>query len=177
MDAAQQRAQLVDSRIADFSLLGLPIQTQNMLRLPTRGFDGKANLHEGAVEAGIDIATGVTGHGVWHNEIVDRHPDTGAPIGGIAIPDWDRLLELAAGCHELTGLGYLGVDVVLDRDLGSLILELNARPGLAVQVANGASLRERVDRIEAGQPKGPISPAERAAFAQELMNLARRMGV
>jgi hypothetical protein len=33
VDAAQQRAQLRDSRIADFSLLGLPIQTQNMYRV------------------------------------------------------------------------------------------------------------------------------------------------
>jgi len=147
---------------------GYPVMA--MVRLPTRGSDGKANLHQGAVGAGIDIATGVTGHGVWHNEIVDRHPDTGALIGGIAIPDWDRLLALAAGCHELTGLGYLGVDVVLDRDLGPLILELNARPGLAVQVANGAGLRDCIDRVEAAEPKDPMSPAERAALVQALMS-------
>jgi alpha-L-glutamate ligase-like protein len=149
---------------------GYPVMA--MVRLPTRGSDGKANLHQGAVGAGIDIATGVTGHGVWHNDIVDRHPDTGARIGGIAIPDWDRLLALAAGCHELTGLGYLGVDVVLDRDLGPLILELNARPGLAVQVANGVGLRERVDRVEAAEPEQALRPAERAALVQSLMGAA-----
>ncbi len=33
VDAAQQRAQLLDSHIADFSLLGLPVQTQNMYRV------------------------------------------------------------------------------------------------------------------------------------------------
>ncbi|SDB45232.1 Inactive transglutaminase fused to 7 transmembrane helices [Desulfonatronum thiosulfatophilum] len=33
VDAAQLRAKLVDSRIADFSLLGLPVQTQNMYRV------------------------------------------------------------------------------------------------------------------------------------------------
>lgn len=33
VDAAQQRAQLVNSRVADFSLLGLPVQTQNMYRV------------------------------------------------------------------------------------------------------------------------------------------------
>ncbi|MFO8151856.1 alpha-L-glutamate ligase-like protein [Thioalkalivibrio sp.] len=174
-----------DSLFAKVSFQGVPdIRTvvyhgypvMAMARLPTRGSDGKANLHQGAVGVGIDITTGVTGHGVWHNEIVERHPDTGAPIGGIAIPAWDRLLALAAGCHELTGLGYLGVDVVLDRDLGPLILELNARPGLAVQVANAAGLRARIDRIEAVQPNPPPSPVERAAFVQAVMSPARRTG-
>jgi len=167
-----------DPLFADVSFQGVPdIRTvvyrgypaMAMVRLPTRGSDGKANLHQGAVGAGIDIATGVTGHGVWHNDIVERHPDTGAAIAGIAIPGWDRLLELAAGCYELTELGYLGVDVVLDRDLGPLILELNARPGLAVQIANGVGLSTRIDRIEAQKPKNPPSPAERAAFVQALI--------
>lgn len=139
-----------------------------MVRLPTRSSDGKANLHQGAVGAGIDIATGLTGHGVWYNEIVDRHPDTGAPIAGIAIPDWDRLLELASGCYELTGLGYLGVDVVLDRDLGPLILELNARPGLAVQIANGVGLGARIDQVDRHRPGGKPTPAERVAFVQRM---------
>lgn len=174
-----------DSLFAKVSFQGVPdIRTvvyhgypvMAMARLPTRGSDGKANLHQGAVGVGIDITTGVTGHGVWHNDIVERHPDTGAPIGGITIPAWDRLLALAAGCHELTGLGYLGVDVVLDRDLGPLILELNARPGLAVQVANVAGLRARIDRVEAVQPHPAPSPVERAALVQTLMSPARLMG-
>ncbi len=148
---------------------GYPVMA--MARLPTRGSDGKANLHQGAVGVGIDITKGVTGHGVWHNEIVERHPDTGAPIGGIVIPEWDRLLALAAGCHELTGLGYLGVDVVLDRDYGPLILELNARPGLAVQLANGDGLRKRIDRIDAVRPEKPALPSERAVHAQTLLGV------
>ncbi|SDB45221.1 alpha-L-glutamate ligase-related protein [Desulfonatronum thiosulfatophilum] len=150
---------------------GYPVMA--MVRLPTRTSDGKANLHQGAVGAGIDITTGLTGHGVWHNDIIEHHPDTGAEISGIAIPGWDRLLELAAGCYELTGLGYLGVDVVLDHDRGPLILELNARPGLAIQIANGAGLNARIDLIEAGQPKKPLSPAERTAYVQALMDAER----
>ena len=69
---------------------------------------------------------------IRHKRIIDVHPDTGNPIRDLRIPGWDTLLELAARCHELTGLGYLGVDVVLDRERGPLMLELNARPGLAV---------------------------------------------
>jgi len=139
-----------------------------MVRLPTRASDGKANLHQGAVGAGIAIATGVTGHGVLHNDIVDQHPDTGAPLGGIEIPGWGRLLELAAGCYELTGLGYLGVDVVLDRDLGPLILELNARPGLAVQIANGTGLLGNVACIDARAAQAALGPADRVAFVRGL---------
>ncbi|OOG28600.1 alpha-L-glutamate ligase-like protein [Thioalkalivibrio denitrificans] len=141
---------------------GYPIMA--MVRLPTREADGKANLHQGAVGAGVDMATGETLHGVWHGRVVDQHPDTGAPISGICIPDWSTLLALAARCHDLTGLGYLGVDVVLDRDRGPLILELNARPGLAIQIANRQGLLKHIERVDA-RLEGMEAPEEAAARA------------
>ena len=125
---------------------GYPVMA--MVRLPTRTSDGKANLHQGAVGAGINIATGVTHDGVFNNMKIDHHPDTGHAIGGHTIPQWNLLLALAAGCYELTGLGYLGVDVVLDADKGPLILELNARPGLAIQIANGTGLAPYLRKID-----------------------------
>jgi alpha-L-glutamate ligase-like protein len=125
---------------------GYPVMA--MVRLPTREADGKANLHQGAVGAGVEMGSGKTLNGVWHSRIATRHPDTGADIAGIPIPDWDKLLELAAHCHDLTDLGYLGVDVVLDRDHGPLILELNARPGLAIQIANREGLMHRILRVD-----------------------------
>jgi hypothetical protein len=64
------------------------------------------------------------------------------------MPAWDRILEMAARCYEMTCLGYLGVDIVVDRELGPLILELNARPGLAIQIANGSGLRHRLQAVE-----------------------------
>lgn len=145
---------------------GYPIMA--MARLPTRDSDGRANLHQGAVGVGIDMASGRTGQGVWHNQIVAAHPDTGAPIAGLEIPGWERLLAIAAGCHDLTGLGYLGVDLVLDRERGPLMLELNARPGLSVQLANGIGLGGRIAAVDA-QPssKTAPTPAQRAAFARE----------
>ncbi len=124
---------------------GYPVMA--MVRLPTLASDGKANLHQGAVGVGIDIATGVTRGGVLGNEPIAEHPDTDHPLAGIQIPGWRELLELAARCYEITGLGYLGVDVVLDRDLGPLILELNARPGLNIQIANRRGLLERLRRV------------------------------
>jgi len=124
---------------------GYPVMA--MVRLPTRRSHGKANLHQGAVGAGIDLATGRTTHGVIGNSPVTEHPDTGATIAGLQIPRWEYLLQFAAKCYDLTGLGYLGVDIVLDRDQGPMLLELNARPGLNIQIANRCGLRPRLELV------------------------------
>jgi len=137
-----------------------------MVRLPTALSDGKANLHQGAIGAGIDIASGVTGRGVWRNEVVDEHIDTGNPISGVQVPQWDTLLALAARCYDISGLGYLGVDFVLDRDLGPLMLEMNARPGLNIQIANQTGLLPRLATVDALGRDG-ASVDERVAFAKE----------
>ena len=151
-----------DVRIIVFR--GIPVMS--MVRLPTRMSDGKANLHQGAIGAGIDLASGRTLTAVWHNEIVDEHPDTGNPVTGVAIPHWGRLLELAARCYELTGLGYIGVDLVLDRDLGPLILELNARPGLNIQIANRGGLLDRLHAVER-EGAGITDISARVEFARQ----------
>ena len=128
-------------------LRGYPIMA--MLRLTTHASDGKANLHQGAVGVGIDIGTGHALHAVQYGEPVLHHPDTRKTFSELVIPHWDKLLQLAAACYEMTGLGYLGADIVLDRDQGPMIIELNARPGLSIQVANSAGLAPRVAVIEA----------------------------
>lgn len=153
-----------DVRIIVF--LGYPVMA--MIRLPTRMSDGKANLHQGAIGVGIDIPTGVTKRGVWGTEIIREHPDTEHSIVGLAIPRWDELMLMASRCYELSGLGYVGVDFVLDRNLGPLILELNARPGLAIQIANGNGLGHRLARVEKLAESGGLSkdPAERVDFAR-----------
>jgi D-alanine-D-alanine ligase-like ATP-grasp enzyme len=46
----------------------------------------------------------------------------------------------------MTKLGYIGVDIVIDKNLGPLILEVNARPGLAIQVASGLGLLPRLKK-------------------------------
>ena len=142
---------------------GYPVMA--MVRLPTRISNGKANLHQGAVGAGIDLATGATLDGVIGTEVVTHHPDTANPVAGVQIPDWDTILEISARCYELTGLGYIGVDVVLDRDLGPLVLELNARPGLAIQIANGQGLLRRLEICEQ-HADFSASVDQRIAFAK-----------
>lgn len=145
---------------------GFPVMS--MVRLPTRQSDGKANLHQGAVGSGIEIATGRTLPAVGAgNVVVDEHPDTGAAIAGRIIPHWKQILLMAARCHELTGLGYLGVDIVLDANRGPLLLELNARPGLNVQIANQDGLRRRIKAVDPLAERSH-SPEERVALAREL---------
>lgn len=158
--------------VPDIRLLvfrGVPVM--GMIRLPTRNSDGKANLHQGAVGVGIDIASGTTLEGVWQNRAVNEHPDFGVPLAGLTIPAWPALLELGARCLELTGLGYMGVDIVLDRHMGPLILEINARPGLAIQIANQAGLQERLDAVEA-LAEIPADPAARVALTIALFGNA-----
>ena len=150
-----------DIRIIVF--LGVPAMA--MLRLPTRMSEGKANLHQGALGVGLDLATGLSLSAVWRQELVAQHPDTGVDLTGVQIPHWETLLRLAVRCYELFNLGYLGVDIVLDRDHGPLLLELNARPGLAIQLANRRGLLPRLDLIEQ-QHHSLQSAEERVAFAQ-----------
>lgn len=126
---------------------GYPVMA--MTRLPTRQSHGKANLHQGAIGVGVDIGSGVTVGGVSGNSAVAVHPDTGAPIAGFPVPHWSRIISMSALCYEAVELGYVGVDIVLDRDLGPLILELNARPGLNIQIANRRGLRTRIDAVDA----------------------------
>ncbi|WP_119344898.1 alpha-L-glutamate ligase-like protein [Facilibium subflavum] len=125
---------------------GFPVMA--MVRLPTQASNGKANLHQGAIGAGVDLKTGQTLHGVWHNEIVTHHPDTLHEIEGVTIPYWKECLLIASRCYDMTKLGYLGVDLVLDKAHGPMMLELNARPGLNIQIANQVGLQRRFDMIK-----------------------------
>ncbi len=143
---------------------GVPVM--GMLRLPTSESEGKANLHQGAIGAGIDLASGRTLTAVWRNSVVTQHPDTLANVSGVQIPHFDRMLEIAAGCNAMTGLGYVGVDLVLDRTKGPLMLELNARPGLNIQIANRAGLGARLDVVDRADA-GKLPVAERIAFAKD----------
>jgi alpha-L-glutamate ligase-like protein len=152
-------------------LMGYPIMA--MLRLPTRQSGGKANLHQGAIGVGVDLVTGLTLRGTWLNNIISKHPDTTNEVEGVQLPGWDGFMKLAAGCYELCGLGYIGVDMVLDEDKGPMILELNARPGLNIQIANDSGLTLRAHAVEArlaDLKKQGITetPEERVRFAQEL---------
>ena len=144
---------------------GIPVMA--MMRLPTRRSGGKANLHQGAIGAGINMATGSTLKAVMNTGVVDQHPDTAEPVESFQLPDWPGLLLTAARCYNAVPLGYLGVDLVLDRDHGPLVLEMNARPGLAIQIANGHGLRSRLELIDGLTDPETLTPERRVELAVE----------
>jgi hypothetical protein len=120
-----------------------------MARLPTRQSGGRANLHSGAVGAGISLSTGRITSATWGGIRVDVHPDTGVLLKGFKIPRWREVLEIASASSEASGLGFTGVDVALDARHGPVVMEVNRRPGLEVQNANRAGLLPRLRAIEA----------------------------
>lgn len=113
-----------------------------MLRLPTSASDGRANLHQHAVGAAVDLRSGRIVR-AWSGRVgVDAHPDTGQPLIGTTVPQWDEILAAASRCAEATGLRYLGADIVVDARVGPVILEVNARPGLEIQNVTGNGLAD-----------------------------------
>ncbi|HEX8974078.1 MAG TPA: sugar-transfer associated ATP-grasp domain-containing protein [Patescibacteria group bacterium] len=128
-----------------------------MLRLPTRESGGKANLQQGGIGVGIDLATGVTTTAVLgKGKIIDYVPGTRMLLSGIKIPYWKDILLLAVKAQEVSGMGFLGADIAIDRERGPVFLEINARPGLAIQVANMAGLKERLVRIKGVKIKNAL---------------------
>lgn len=151
-----------DIRVIVFE--GFPVMS--MVRLPTKASDGKANLHQGAIGAGLNLSNGWTNNAVIRNQVVDVHPDTGHKLMGLKLPFWKEILVLASRCYDMVELGYLGADIVLTPDKGPILLELNARPGLAIQIANLAGLVPRLEKIRLEAPKGLLAK-ERAEYAMK----------
>ncbi len=135
----------------------------SMMRLATAQSGGRANLHQGAVGVGLDVKTGKTLKAVMHNLPVTHHPDTKADLMSLSVPFWKEHLIIGAKAFEMTGLGYLGADIVLDKNKGPMMLELNARPGLAIQIANGKGLLNAIKNIEENYPKN-LTAEERIDF-------------
>lgn len=141
---------------------GVPVMA--MLRLPTRKSDGKANLHKGGIGVGIRMHDGITMYGVQGRTFVNEHPETLHTLSGRQIPNWPQLLEMASKFYDIVGLGYVGVDIVLDRDKGPMVLEANARPGIAIQIANRRGLLSRTEKVDAIDVSG-FTMAQRIDFA------------
>lgn len=119
-----------------------------MLRLPTEESNGTANLHGGAIGVGIDIATGVTVHAIRYDQPIKYLPDTKIKLNGIKVPHWEDILRLSIEAQQASGLGFAGIDIILDETKGPVVIETNARPGLSIQNANRAPLLRRLKRVE-----------------------------
>jgi len=144
---------------------GVPVMA--MLRLPTRASDGRANLHVGGVGVGLDLASGQAVHAIWRDRPAERHPDTQQALSAIRVPCWSDILLLAARSFDAVPLGYMGIDIVVDVRHGPMILELNARPGLAIQLANHRGLRRPLEELAQRKLDG-LTPQARVAVGIEL---------
>ena len=147
---------------------GVPVMA--MTRLPTRASRGRANLHQGAVGAAVDLQTGQTFGGVCLSRTVSEHPDTGQPLAGLKITQWDRLLAAAMKLGDALEMGYVGVDFVLDAMEGPVVLEANARPGLGIQLANRVGLLRRLELVDS-QPPRMRRPGRRTELMATLAKL------
>lgn len=157
---------IADLRVIVFQ--GFPVMA--MLRLPTKLSRGRANLHQGAVGCGLEISSGRVCDSIYLNRRISAHPDTSMPFKELELPDWKELLVQASQCYDVTEMGYLGVDLVLDEERGGLLLEMNARPGLSIQTANMQGLVTRLERIKK-ELKGSAKNLE----AQERVELAMKL--
>ena len=147
-------------------LHGYPVMA--MLRASTKESDGRSNLQKGAIGIGIDIATGMTVRAIHHGRPVTHHPDLEVGLIGVQIPEWETILKMAVSCQEMTGLGYLGVDIMIDETKGPLMIEVNARPGLAIQMANGVGLLKRLEPIVEEHRLHPVADLEaKIAFSKK----------
>jgi alpha-L-glutamate ligase-like protein len=130
---------------------GVPVMA--MLRIPTEESGGKSNLQQGAMGLGIDMASGITTYGVigkskYIKKLMDHRKKKLIKVNGIKIPFWKKILETAVESQKaIPELGFMGVDVVLDKEMGPMVLEINARPGLSIQICNKAGLRKRLERV------------------------------
>jgi len=118
-----------------------------MIRIPTDESDGKGNLHQGAIGVALDINTGKIGKGFNGKEYLSSHPDSGVKFEGSQVPHWDEILNIAVNTANSLPLKYLGLDIVIDHNLGPLIIEVNARPGIEIQNVNQIGILEQIEKI------------------------------
>ena len=141
--------EIYDAGVPDFRVIllkGQPVMA--MLRVPTARSKGKANLHQGGLGIGIDMQTGKLTEAYDGQKHMKVHPDSGNQIYGKEVPFWQELLRLSCDTAHKFPLDYLGVDLVLDATQGPMVMEVNVRPGLAIQLANKQGMVEVLNNLK-----------------------------
>lgn len=200
-----------DPLLKQYSYKGVPdirmicfnqVPVMAMLRLPTKRSNGTANLHSGAICTGIDMESGITTYSMHMQasafrsdsyKLIDSTLDLqeNKPLSGIQIPYWNEMLEIALKCQKASKLGYIGVDIAIDAEKGPVVFEINARPGLGIQVANQAGLRWRLEKVKDLKIKsikhgirvsknlfgGEIEESIEAISGRKVLNITERISV
>ncbi len=83
----------------------------------------------GNLLAAVDLDTGIALAAVAgigrDRRVVERHPDTGAMLEGVALPEWSVVKDLALrGTRSMPGLRFQNWDISFARD-GPTVLEVN----------------------------------------------------
>jgi len=105
------------------------------------------NWSAGGLSAGVDLDTGVLSAGVTSVEFKrmerhDHHPDTGSPIAGVRVANWDVIRAGIVGiAKKLPFLPYIGWDV-LATDSGYLIIEGNKQSNVTSLQVHRPLLRD-----------------------------------
>jgi alpha-L-glutamate ligase-like protein len=133
--------------IPDFRIITLDkTPLMGMLRMPTDKSDGKANLHQNGVGIGIDMKEGRLLEVYNGKKYSNHHPDSTFLVNGTPIPYWKEILEISVATARAFPLNYLGIDIVIDKNKGPQIMEINVRPGLEIQLVNKTGLKEIIKR-------------------------------
>ncbi len=118
------------------------------LRLPTAESEGRANQSQGALGVGIDLGTGLTTFATAHKtQLIAHLPGTKTKLRDIQVPFWKKTLLTAVKAANAAKLVYGGIDLFIHQEKGPMVVELNYRPGLSIQVANQAGLRKRLSKV------------------------------
>lgn len=106
------------------------------------------NCAMGGFTAAIDIETGRLGIATATKfkssqpPYYSSHPDSGAPIEKVTIPDWKKLCEEILNLHaRLNFISYIGWDIVAGKDGHFYILEGNDGADLKLHQAHAPLLR------------------------------------
>ncbi len=179
----------VSKELKPFSPGGIPdlrilvanfVPVMAMLRLPTPESQGRSNLHMGGIGAGIDLGTGKTVSAIMRDKYITYYPGTRLRLADIGIENFREILHLAAKTAHALNLGYTGIDIAVDREEGPMVLEVNSRPGLSIQLANRTTLRDRLRRLEELTVRNPEHAVDIALSLFTQMNnekKRKRIGV
>ncbi|NAS31129.1 alpha-L-glutamate ligase-like protein [Flavobacteriaceae bacterium R38] len=148
-------AEIYPEGVPDFrviTLKGNPIM--GMLRMPTARSEGKANLHQKGVGIGIDMKKGILTQVYDGKKYSDHHPDNPNIVFGKPIPYWNEIIEIAIATSKVFPLDYLGIDIVIDKNKGPQIMEVNVRPGLGIQLVNRQGLHKVIADLKKNNTRG-----------------------
>jgi alpha-L-glutamate ligase-like protein/uncharacterized protein (TIGR02421 family) len=153
---------LPDIRVIVFNLV--PVMA--MLRVPTPESEGKANMELGAIALGIDMGTGRTNGAALKSKFIKKLPN-GESAFGFQVPYWEDILHSVSKIQQVTKIGFLGVDFVITKT-GVKVLEVNARPGLKIQIANRTPLKVRLEKVN---DLKVLSPEDGVEIAKRLFSV------